>query len=218
MASNLSKVNYVKHGTLVALYILIIWGLYRYLFKLPDNIEELVVKPLLWLIPVIFFVRKEGLGLASLGFTLKNLFPSIYLSLAIGVVFVGEALIINYLKYGQFDFSANVGQMQLSSALFLSFATAVTEEVTFRGYVFNRVWAALNNEWVANIAVSVVWALVHLPITVFIWNLSLSGSLTYLLLTTLFGIGSAFVFARTRNILSPIILHVMWEWPIILFR
>jgi len=40
----------------------------------------------------------------------------------------------------------------------------------------------------------------------------------YFLLTTLFGIGSAFVFARTRNVFSSILLHVLWEWPIILFR
>ena len=213
-----NKIIYVKHATVLSLYILLIWGLYRYIFKLPDNIEELLVKPLIWLIPVFILIRKEGLGFSSLGFTFKNLFPSIYLSLAIGVLFVGEALLINYLKYGSFDFSANAGDTPIFTALFLSFATATTEEVTFRGYIFNRVWGAIDNEWLANISTSIVWALVHLPITFFIWKLSISGSLIYLLLTTLFGIGSAFVFARTKNILSSIILHVMWEWPIILFR
>lgn len=215
---SINKVNYLKHATILSVYILLVWGLYRYIFKLPDNIEELIIKPILWLVPVFILVRKEGLGLSSLGFTLKNLFPSIYLSLGIGVLFVGEALLINYLKYGQFDFSANVGALPLGTALFLSFATAFTEEVTFRGYIFNRVWASTGNEWLANVSVSLVWALVHLPVTFFVWKLSLTGSLLYLFLTMLFGMGSAFVFARTRNIISSIILHVMWEWPIILFR
>jgi membrane protease YdiL (CAAX protease family) len=34
----------------------------------------------------------------------------------------------------------------------------------------------------------------------------------------LFSIGTTFVFLRTKNIIAPILLHVLWQWPIILFR
>jgi membrane protease YdiL (CAAX protease family) len=47
---------------------------------------------------------------------------------------------------------------------------------------------------------------------------NLQAALVYLLLTTLFGVGSAFIYARTKNVFSSIFLHVLWEWPIILFR
>jgi membrane protease YdiL (CAAX protease family) len=30
--------------------------------------------------------------------------------------------------------------------------------------------------------------------------------------------GSAFIFSRTKNIWGSILLHVLWAWPIILFR
>jgi membrane protease YdiL (CAAX protease family) len=212
------KESVVKYLTIYAVYILIVWGFYRVLFKLPDNIEETILKPIIWLIPLFFLLKKEKLGISSLGITLKNLFPAIYLSLGLGVIFAIEAIFLNFLKYKTFNFGANIGEGGLMLPLFISFATAISEEVSFRGYMFNRLWNVLNNEWLANIMTSTVWAVVHVPITIFVWKLSLASALLYLLLTLLFGMGSAFVFARTKNVFSSVFLHVLWQWPIILFR
>lgn len=213
-----SKIESLKNATILATYLLIIWGFYRFLFKLPDEVEELLIKPLIWLLPVVYFVKKEKLGISSLGITTKNLFPAVYFALGLGAVFLVEALLINYLKYGNFQFAANIGEKPFFTSLGLSFATAMSEEITFRGYLFNRVWTVTNSEIFANLSTSFFWALVHVPVTIFVWKLSLTASVLYLLLTTLFGIGSAFVFARTKNVFSSVLLHVLWEWPIILFR
>jgi len=213
-----SKETALKNATILAAYLLIVWGFYRFLFKLPEEIEELIVKPVVWLLPVFYFLRKERASLASVGITLKNLFPAVYFALGLGAFFVIEGIIINFVKHGGLDFNANIGEKMLLTSLGLSFATAISEEISFRGYLFNRVWYALGSEWTANIVTSLVWALIHVPITVFVWKLDLGATLTYLFLTTLFGIGSAFVYARTRNVFSSIFLHVLWEWPIILFR
>jgi membrane protease YdiL (CAAX protease family) len=125
---------------------------------------------------------------------------------------------LNFVKYGSFNFGAYIGPGALLPSLGISFATAVSEEISFRGYIFSRLWGVLKNEWLANVLTSLVWALVHIPVTVFVWKLSFSAAVAYLFLTTLFGIGSAFVFARTKNVASSILLHVLWSWPIILFR
>src|SRR3990167_5353394 len=90
-------------------FLLIAWGFYRLLFQLPEEIEELVVKPIVWLLPLFtIVVNKERETLESVGITLKNLFPSIYLSLALGAVFVIEALVVNFSKYGSLQFNANI--------------------------------------------------------------------------------------------------------------
>ena len=212
------KESVVKYLTRYSVYILIVWGFYRVLFKLPDNIEELILKPIIWLTPLFFLLKKEKLGINSLGITLKNLFPAIYLSLGLGAIFAIEAIFLNFLKYKAFNFGANIGEWGLMLSLLISFATAFSEEVSFRGYIFNRLWGVLNNEWLANIITSVVWALVHAPVTIFVWKLSLSAAALYLFLTFLFGLGSVFVFARTKNVFGSVFLHVLWSWPIILFR
>jgi len=212
------KENYLKTATVYATYLLIVWGLYRFLIQLPDEVEELVIKPIIWLIPVFVITKKEGLGLDSLGITVKNLFPSVYFSLALGSFFVMEALIINFIKHNGLSFAANIGDKTLPMALGISFATAVSEEIAFRGYMFNRLWLALKNEWLANVITTLVWVLIHVPIYIFVLQLGASATIVNLLITTLFGLGSAFVFARTKNVFSSIFLHVLWEWPIILFR
>lgn len=214
-----SQILNFKRAIVLSVYLLIVWGFYRFLFQLPEPFEELVIKPIIWLIPVYYLLRKERQDVSSLGITTKGIFPSIYYALGLGAFFVLEALIINYIKYkGQFSLGANIGELPFLTSLGLSFATAFSEEITFRGYVFTRIWKFLGNEVYSNIVTSVFWALIHVPITIFVWKLDLISALTYLLLTTIFGIGSAFVFARTKNILSPILLHVLWQWPIILFR
>lgn len=208
-----------KSAVYLAVYLLIVWGFYRFLFKLPDELEELVIKPLFWLVPVFYLVKKERQNLESVGITSKNLFPAVYYALGLGAFFVMEAVLANFMKYGgHFDLGANIGALPLLPALGLSFATAISEEITFRGYIFTRVLSFVKNELWANILTSMFWAMIHVPITIFVWKLDLTAALIYLFLTTIFGIGSAFVFSRTKNIVSPILLHVLWQWPIILFR
>ena len=208
----------LKNATIYVTYLLIVWCFYRFLFKLPDNIEELIVKPVIWLVPIFFLLKREKLGLASVGITLKNLFPAIYLSLGLGALFVMEALIVNFLKYGGFNFGANVGSAPFTATLGLSFATAISEEAAFRGYLFSRVAIALKNDWLANILTGIAWTAIHVPIAFLVWNLSLPAGMVYLFITAVFGLGSAFLFARTGNLASSVLLHVLWEWPIILFR
>lgn len=208
----------IRHSTYLTAYLLIVWGVYRFLFKLPEEVEELIIKPAIWLIPTFYFVRKEKEKLSSIGITDKNLFPAIYLALALGAFFALEGILINFLKYEGITFEAYIGQKTFLVSLGLSLATAISEEIAFRGYLFNRVWGILDDEWRANFITSFVWGLIHIPIAIFWWGLNLTGIVSYFGLTVVFGIGSAFLFARTKNITSSILLHVLWEWPIILFR
>ena len=212
------KLESLKNVTIYIAYLLVVWGCYRFLFKFPDEIEELVIKPVFWLIPIVYFLKKERVGLTSLGITLKKLFPAIYLSIGLGVLFVAESVLINYLKYKGFNFAANIGDKAFLVSLGLSLATAVSEEIAFRGYIFSRIWKALGGEWSANAVTTVLWILIHVPITIFILKLGFGASVSYLFLTGIFGMGSAFIFAKTGNIVSSILLHILWEWPIILFR
>lgn len=218
MAKLPGKIVVLKHATVLFTFLLLTWGFYRFLFKLPEEIEELLIKPVVWLIPVIYLLKRERAGLSTLGITGKNLFTSIYLAILLGVIFAIEGLLVNILKYKGLEFSSLLGTNAFLAALLLSFATAISEEIAFRGYLFNRLWYALGSEIKANLITSFLWALIQLPISIFWWELDLPGVLAYLALAATFGMGSAFVFARTKNIFASILLHVFWGWPIALFR
>ena len=218
MTKLLSKITILKNVTIYATYLVIFWTFYRFLFQFPDNVTELVIKPVIWFLPIIYFLKKEKVGLGSLGITFKNLFPAIYLSIGLGTIFVIQAVLANFLKYGYFNFGANIGAFPLLPSLGLSFATGFSEEIVFRGYIYSRLQYVFGGELAANFVQTILWTIIHIPIAFFVFNMDLMTGFIYLLITAVFGIGSAFIFGRTKNIFGSIFLHVLWEWPIILFR
>ncbi|MGB9706662.1 MAG: lysostaphin resistance A-like protein [Microgenomates group bacterium] len=211
----------LKHVFGLFSFIFVVWAVYRYFPEiLPSWAEELILKPAVWLIPTFWVVKKiERQPLSSLGYTTKNLFPSLYWGSGLGMVFALEGLLTNILKYRGLRLETiqyNTGDF--FGALFLSFATAASEETVFRGYIFNRLWKILKTEWGANVISAFLFMLIHLPISVFVLSYTPQVMLVYLFLVFVYGVGSAFVFARSKNIVSAILLHVFWSWPIILFK
>lgn len=215
------KTKFLKNVIGLYTFIFIIWGFYRYLFRLPEEIEEAVLKPLIWLTPTLWLVFKEKGDLLTIGWSGRNFFKSLYLGIGLGFFFALLGLAAHLLKYQEFSF------IQLSflatpslflTALILSLLTAISEETVFRGYIFQRLWHIFKDEWSANIISSLGWSLVHLPITIFVFHYNFPQMLAFLLLSFIFGMGSAFVFARTGTVVASVLLHVFWSWPIILFR
>lgn len=216
--STQNNLQFLKHAIGYYAYLLVVWGFYRLLFQAPVPLEELLVKPVVWLVPLFFLIRSEKATLASIGVVFNNFFKVAYFVLTLGFVFSLFALLVNYLKYGGLLFAANLGEVTFAGALFLSFVTAVVEEVSFRGYILTRLMKAIKSELYLNLITSVAWSFIYLPIAVLDWRLEPSSLLVYVVVVFLFSTGTTFVFLRTRNIAAPILLHVLWQWPIILFR
>ncbi len=200
-------------------FVFIFWGCYRLIFKLPENFEELVLKPIFWLGPTFWLTLKvEKETLSSLGITTKNLFKSLYLGLGLGAAFLLIALIGNFLKFQSFDFAS----FGLSPSAFLisfglSLATAVSEEIVFRGYLFSRLRKILKNQE-ANLLTGLLFVLIHLPISIFQYHYSLVELVFYASLVLIFSLGSGFLLLKTENLASSILAHVLWSWSIALFR
>ncbi len=211
----------LKHVFALFSFIFVVWSFYRYLPEiLPLWAEELILKPLFWLVPTFWLVKRvERQSFSSLGFTKKKLFPSIYWGVGLGLVFALEGLLTNIVKYK----GLNLISLGYSSTAFLglfllSLVTAFTEETVFRGYLFHRLWQIWQKEWLANIVSSFLFVIIHLPIGVFVLGYTPLVMFAYLFFVFIFAFGSAFVFGRTKNLLASILLHVFWSWPIVLFR
>lgn len=215
------KVILAKNILSLYVFLFLIWGLYRFLFRLPEEIEEIVLKPLIWLGPLFWLLFKEKENLASVGWRFQGFFKSLFWGVVLGIIFALLGFLTHLVKYQGISF---VGLASLATpslflgALALSLITAVSEETVFRGYFFNRLWQVLKNEGWANLLSSFGWVLIHLPITLFVFHYNLTQILIFLFLSFLYGVGAAFLFARTGTIVAPVLLHVFWGWPILLFR
>jgi len=211
----------IKHVVSLFSFIFAFWSLYRYFPEiLPMWAEELILKPIVWLIPtflLVLVVEKEKL--ASLGLTKKNLTLAFYWGIGLGVVFAAEGLLTNIIKYRGLHLPAvGYSPFVLVGLVLLSLVTAFSEETVFRGYIFTRLWRLWQNEWLANLLSAFLFALIHLPIGVFVLGYAPIVMLAYLFFVFVFGFGAAFVFARSENLLAAVLMHVFWSWPIILFR
>lgn len=217
MAAN-KKFDYLKHAISYYAYLLVFWGFYRLLFQAPAPLEELIVKPAIWLLPLALLLKKEKASLRSIGVTFNNFFKVVYFVLALGFVFTIFAIVVNFLKYGSLSFASNIGVNSFWIAIGLSFITAISEELVFRGYLLTRLLGFVKNSLKANVILSIGWALIHLPVAILDWRMEPLQVGIYSLIVFSFSIGATFVFLKTKNIAAPILLHVLWQWPIILFR
>jgi membrane protease YdiL (CAAX protease family) len=210
-----------KHVFALFSFIFVLWGIYRHFPEAcPLWVEELILKPLIWVGPTFWLVKKiEKKKLTSLGLTKKNLLPSIYWGIGLGFVFAFEGLLTNIFKYrGLHLVALDYAPLAFLGVLAISFVTAFSEEIVFRGYIFSRLWRLWKTEWLANLATSFLFALIYLPVAIFVLGYQPVVMLAYLGFVFVYGFASAFVFARTGNIISSILLHAFWSWPIILFR
>jgi len=201
-------------------FLLLGWGLYRLLFRLPESIEETILKPIFWLGSLFWVIKyRDKKPFSSLGISTKGLFRSLYLGLGLGFLFAFEGVAVNWVKYGGLSFSPLDYSLKNLLGLFLiSVITAISEELVFRGFIFNRLLEVWKKEWFTNLVVSFLFALVHLPVTIFVLRYDFGQVLTYAFIVFVYSLGSGFVFARTKTITASVLLHVFWSWPLILFR
>jgi membrane protease YdiL (CAAX protease family) len=197
------------------LIVFVFWGLYRLIFKLPENLEEIVLKPLIWVLPTLFIVLKiEKRKLSSLGLTFNNFWFSISRGLFFSALFFLIGISFNFLKKGTFTFEITYA----IPSLLIAFVTAFSEGLVFRGYIQNRFDEILKNSWAANIIATIGYCLIHLPITIFVFHYSLTQIFLYLVLTALSSFGSGVLFSWTGSLWASIMIHVFWSWPLVFFN
>lgn len=217
-----SKLSQLKHVISYYSFLLVIWGFFRALFKLPEPIEELFLKPVIWLIPLVIILRKEGLGLESLGWTYKGLMKSIfYVVVGGGLIYMGVVFALGLI------FGDNLDKLNLISMFAekrgillggfgISIVTAIVEETAFRGFIFNRFLKIFGDEFLASLINVIAWVLIHIPVFIFVYHMGTDDLLLRGILSGVFALGAGYLFARTRNILPSIFLHIFWPWVLIL--
>lgn len=226
--TNMGKTRATKVATTSSLepiyqlwgWVVIVWALYRYFFHLPEWADEFIFKPFVFLFPVIWYVRtREKRSLESVGITTKNIFTSIYIGLGIGFLFSLEGIVSNVLKYGKVELFPNTAfeQFSIGMMILLSFATAVSEEVLSRGFVFSRLLEKTKSLLYSVFMSSVMFVFLHIPILV--TELKLHGVTLVLFFITdiVLAIANSLLFYKTRSLAAPILVHLFWNMTVALY-
>ncbi len=201
-------------------WIVLAWAIYRYAFHLPEWIDEFIVKPMIFVAPVLFYVRRiEKRGVSTIGITGKNIFTSIYIGLGFGLLFAIEGIAANFIKYGQLQFVpiAAFEQYGLGLMLLLSLATAASEEILSRGFVFGRIMEAKKSLPYAAVLSTAMFALLHIPILV--TSLKLHGVTLLLFFVTDIALGliNSVLYYNTKSLVAPILVHIFWNMTVAMY-
>lgn len=201
-------------------WIVLVWALYRYFFKLPEWADEFIFKPMVFALPVIWYVRtREKRGLSSVGLTGKNLFTSIYIGLGFGFVFAIEGLFANAIKYGKIEIMpiAAFQEYGLGMLLLLSAATAFSEELLSRGFVFTRLIEGKKSLVYAAIMSTLMFVVLHVPILAFSSKLTGVVLLMFFVTDFVLGFANALLLYNTGSLVAPMLIHIFWNMTVALY-
>lgn len=205
---------------LLFLIIFILWSFYRYFFKYPEWIDEFLAKPLLMLLPAFILVRLiENRSFSSIGLSSKGFIKNLLIGFLAGVFISLEAIVTNNFKNGSVIFNPNhLSGLPLLITILIPFATGFSEEVVFRGYMFNRFFSYLKSEFAANLLSTLLFVTLHLPVLLFVQHIYSFNLFMSLLQLFILGTLNGIIFARTKTVTASTLTHALWNLSTVMFR
>jgi membrane protease YdiL (CAAX protease family) len=199
---------------------LLAWSLYRYFFKFSEATDEFLMKPLVFIVPVLWFVLKiEKRKLHSIGITSKNLLRSFFIGSGFGLLFAGEALLANIFKYGSLKLTPipSVMSYGIPMLFILSLVTAISEELLSRGFYFSRLYETSKSLIHAVGMSTLLFVAFHVPIL--LTSLKFQGPTLILFFMTSFvlGLTNSLIYYRTKSLVAPILIHLFWNMTVAVF-
>lgn len=176
------------------IYLFLIWGSFRFFIRLPEVIEELWFKPVLWLVPLFWWNLALKERLVMFG---KKWGESLGLGLLAGF---GYFLIFEYGKWGSIQVSMNMVGIAL--------ATAVTEELTFSGFVMGYLERVRKGKGLNLIIVGLMTAIIRLPILFFVYQATGGEILGTILVAFTSGMINAWIRVRSGNTAGSILARL----------
>ncbi len=200
--------------------ILIIWAIYRAKTRLPEWFDEFVAKPLVFILPVYYYIKVFEKKDFFSAIYLKSKFPlkDILLTALIGFIFFFSAVLANYLRFNRLTLSTQPFNLEgLVLTVLIALATAISEEMLSRGFVLKRLYDESKNIYTSSFFASILFFFLHVPIL--FTNMKISGNLLLMFLATdmVLSLVNCFVFLERKNLIPPILIHALYNLSIILF-
>lgn len=224
----MSKFNLLRQGKrqvfIVWFIIFLAWSIFRAKFFLPESIDEFLIKPLIFAGPIIYLVLiKERKSLYDLGFPSEKVgfIMDLFIGFLIGVIFALEGMLANYLKDGRFSFAPILASKVSGGVLMffiINLSTSIWEEILGRGFIYNRLYKATNNQFWSSFSSSYLFVLLHIPILFTRLHLTGVSMIVYPISIFLLGITNCYIFTLRKNsIVLPVLIHTFWNMTVALF-
>ena len=224
----------------LALSVILTWALFRYLTKdvfdssasVSFSISYVLVAPVIFIGPIMYYwyqyrgeeclpVRLFANYSPKETFSQRFIVSIIVIGLSLTFVNYTLDLILDYIVlssglYGDIDFYFTWMEEFDSIFAFLIFmvthiaVVATVEEFFYRGFIQDQLSKVLQ-AWQSMLISAAIFALTHLPIAIFIYELDSIWLITSLINWFGFGLVAGYVYHLTRNIWVVIAWHGIWN-------
>jgi membrane protease YdiL (CAAX protease family) len=198
-------------------WIFLAWTLYRYFFQLPETVDEFVAKPLVFTLPLLWYVtNKEHLSLSSIGLHADHIKEGITGGLIVGGALVIEGLILNLLKYGAITIHSidAVTTYGLGGLAILTLVTSFTEELLCRGFLYDRLNRVIKSSFASALISALLFTAYHLPILVMMHKFTGTTLVIFLSSTMILGTINGIVYGQSKSLTGPILVHFLWNMAV----
>ena len=195
--------------------ILIIWSVYRSFLKMPEWFDELVAKPLVFVLPVFYYIvkidRKPLLSSLLINLKPKKIWSDFLYSLILAVMFLGAAALALYLRFKEISLPILPEANQTIMIIILAIATGITEEILSRGFVLKKLYDESKNYFSSIFISSILFFILHIPIL--FANAKITGNLLLAFMATdmVLSVINGYLFLERKSLLPPILIHAFYN-------
>lgn len=164
-----------------------------------------------WILPVYVYVRwiERDSFFTSLGLV-QNVRQGLIWGIGLGAIHSVVIWLLSLVMPG----SSVLNELTVWSVISLVFLAGITEEIVFRGLVLTRL-TTLYNFWIANVASSFLFVLMHIPLW---WRIDYSPGTFDLVSLFALGIIWGWVVRRSNSLWAAIIAHSLYNLALILLQ
>jgi membrane protease YdiL (CAAX protease family) len=181
------------------LYLLVVWTIFRYFSHLPEVIEEVWFKPIIWLVPLFWLNVSAKKRI--------KFFDGGVLRMVIWGGGVGLLYLLMFVLMGK-----SVSHGFNLNGVGVALITAVVENLVFVGFllpIFREKFTDLR----ALIFTAVLFGVIHLPIAWFFYRLDLSMMFYLFWMMSLIGLVNGWLRLKTNNVGTAVLTS--WIWSIL---
>lgn len=205
----------MKKAIKIFLPVFLLWFFYRLLFPVSESIDELLAKPLIFVLLPLFILKTKKLP----GFENKQkVTEDLFLGVALGFVFAFTALLVNKLKHGSFFFNPVLSFQEANLLIYLclSLVSGFSEEILGRGFLFN-ILRKNKTVFASATASSFLFLLLHLPIVVSQLHFQAMVLVVFLISVFLLSMVNCYLYDNRGSLVLPILIHLFWNMTIALY-
>lgn len=203
--------------------VLIVWSIYRAYFKtdLPIWFDEFIAKPLVFILPVYFYITKlENKNFFSnIDLRLAKIVPNILLGVLIGLFFFisGGAGILIKSKSLDVFFKNLPSYQSLMFFVAVAIATSISEEILSRGFVLKRLFKESGNVITSSLLASFLFFFLHLPIL--LTNEQIIGTVLFRVMFTdlILSFAVSIIYLQRKSLILPILIHAFYSLSYYIF-